>query len=321
MQEHGLQSGNTGLIWVVIGMMVWVLAADARGQSVGSHELQSLPVASGKGGLAAQRQSAEQRQMLLNVSLIYAVKNGQILQADDFLKRGAEPDAADGDGMTALMHAALLGNRELVDLMITHHADVNAMDNNGMTALMQAAWAGHEEVVDDLLVAGAMLDLKTSPHTTRITKSGANALIAAAIGGNLEVVRYLLGQGAKVNECDADGETALLQAARGGNPRLVELLLRNGADSEEDSPQCGSVELNWAFFGSVSIPVPAPGSCWELAMNRLAGIIHPRQQPTWSFCRIPAGWNGISIRLLPDRIALRNGSEWIALADAGPLVR
>lgn len=98
--------------------------------------------------------------MLLNASLIYAVKNGQILQADDFLKRGAEPDAADGDGMTALMHAALLGNRELVDLMITHHADVNAMDNNGMTALMQAAWAGHEEVVDDLLVAGAMLDLK-----------------------------------------------------------------------------------------------------------------------------------------------------------------
>lgn len=232
MQEHGLQSGTTGLIWVVIGMMVWVLAADARGQSVGSHELQSLPAASGKGGLTAQRQSAEQRQMLLNASLIYAVKNGQILQADDFLKRGAEPDAADGDGMTALMHAALLGNRELLDLMITHHADVNAMDNNGMTALMQAAWAGHEEVVDDLLVAGAMLDLKTSPHTTRITKSGANALIAAAIGGNLEVVRYLLGQGAKVNECDADGETALLQAARGGNPRLVELLLRNGADSE-----------------------------------------------------------------------------------------
>lgn len=229
MHAQSLRLGTVGLLCVLL----WALVADVRSQTVGSDEMQSLPAASIKGGKTAQTPGKEQRQILLNSSLIFAVKNGQISQVPGLIKQGADVNATDGDGMTALMHAALLGDREMVDTMLRNEkTDVNAIDNNGMTALMQASWAGHREVVADLLAAGAMLNLKTTSRTIRVTKSGANALIAASIGDNLEVVRLLLDEGAQVNEWDADGETALLHAAKGGDPRLVELLLRNRADPE-----------------------------------------------------------------------------------------
>ena len=69
--------------------------------------------------------------------------------------------------MTPLMHAALLGNRELVHALIVRGAEVNAVDSNGMTALMQASWAGHIEVVEDLPDAGASVNLRISSRTIR----------------------------------------------------------------------------------------------------------------------------------------------------------
>ena len=88
---------------------------------------------------------------------VYAIEPGAIVQvareivaANGFggrsilpalLAKGAEINAADHDGRTALMNAAVDAQDDSVQLLLAHGADVNARTKNGLTAvkLVQAA--------------------------------------------------------------------------------------------------------------------------------------------------------------------------------------
>ncbi len=65
---------------------------------------------------------------------------------------GADLEAKDRDGMTALIESAVLGNADCVRALIAAGADVNAKDRHGKTALMSAKSA---DVADLLRSAGA----------------------------------------------------------------------------------------------------------------------------------------------------------------------
>ncbi len=88
-----------------------------------------------------------------------------------FLK-GADINAVDNEGKTALMKAAWHGHRNLCKLLISKGADINAEDNSGDTALIIAAWHGHREVCELLISKGARVnamnrDYKTALDCTR----------------------------------------------------------------------------------------------------------------------------------------------------------
>ena len=59
---------------------------------------------------------------------------------------------------------------------------------------------------------------------------GETALMEAADGRNVEVVRVLIANGANVNAADEDGETALMIAADDGTAETVRLLIEAGAN-------------------------------------------------------------------------------------------
>ena len=79
--------------------------------------------------------------------------------AADFLEwalaNGADINAKDVDGRTALHWAAWYGYTEAVKLLLAVGADVNAKDDLGRTALHWAAWHGCTEVVALLKAHGA----------------------------------------------------------------------------------------------------------------------------------------------------------------------
>ena len=89
-----------------------------------------------------------------------AIKRGDVQDVRDRLNRGADVDARDRHGQTALMLAAHAGHREVVEALIAHRANLNTTAKYGLSALMLALVAGHAEVARLLALAGTDLSLR-----------------------------------------------------------------------------------------------------------------------------------------------------------------
>ena len=120
-----------------------------------------------------------------------------------------------------LHQAALEGNAKGITSLLATGADVNARDANGRTALMIAASAGKTDVVELLLVKGA------NPNMADY-KEGRTALIVAAEAGHAEAARSLLNKGADPNVKDRFGETAMSNAQRLKRVHIGRLLKQAG---------------------------------------------------------------------------------------------
>ena len=70
------------------------------------------------------------------------------------LDAGAEADAKDSDGFTALMNVTN-GGTEIVQILLDAGADVNEKTDNGRSALLIADEEGHTAIVELLKKAGA----------------------------------------------------------------------------------------------------------------------------------------------------------------------
>lgn len=92
----------------------------------------------------------------LGQNLIEAVKKGYAPIVRAFLAKGADVNARDGGGGSALMWAVARRSPDIVALLIEAGADVNARDRNGKTALVLARSKGLGEITDSLARAGAV---------------------------------------------------------------------------------------------------------------------------------------------------------------------
>ncbi len=142
------------------------------------------------------------------------------------LAGGADPDEAQGDGMTALHWAAFNRNADLVQLLLEAGAGVEAGTRIGhYTPLHLAARAGAGEIVEMLLGAGA------EPERAILVGGGARPLHFAAEAGDVETIAALLAAGADVNAPEeAWGQTPLIFAAARGRTDAVRALMQAGAD-------------------------------------------------------------------------------------------
>ena len=123
-----------------------------------------------------------------------------------------------------LAYASHNGDLEQVKSLIKLGADVNnSVDEYNGMALGNAAGEGHLAVVKYLVEkAHANINLKLSD-------GGYTILMDACIGGNLDVISYLIDNGADVNFTDSRGDTALINVSRNGNLEVVKLLVDKGA--------------------------------------------------------------------------------------------
>ena len=123
---------------------------------------------------------------------------------------------------TALEHAVLNGNREMVQVLLWAKADVNFRDHDGQTVLMLLSDKVTAELVWDLINAGAKINARDN--------DGDTPLISIAEVNNTDALKVLLDAGAKVNAANKDGETALMLAASSGFINNVRALIQAGAD-------------------------------------------------------------------------------------------
>ncbi|PWU12048.1 MAG: hypothetical protein C5B51_01510 [Terriglobia bacterium] len=138
------------------------------------------------------------------------------------VQTGADVNAAQIDGTTALHWAAHHDDAEMAGLLTRAGANVNAVNRYGVPPLALACENGSAALVKLLLEAGA--------NANATLKGGETVLMLAARSGNGEAVQALLAHGANPNSRERLGQTALMWAAAEGHTAAVRTLIHAGAD-------------------------------------------------------------------------------------------
>ena len=196
-----------------------------------------------------------------------AAMRGDVQAVEALLAEGADVNAAQGDGMTALHWAAEHGDAELARMLLRAGANLSAVTRIGAyTPLHVAARAGSAPVLELLVEAGADV-------SARAAASGATALHLAAAAGDTESIRFLVDHGADPDVREHQwGQTPLIFAAGWNRADAIRTLIAAGADPEattdvvdlekqEDLQQAADArrdELLQAFLGdSEREPTPS----------------------------------------------------------------
>lgn len=153
-------------------------------------------------------------------ALRVAVYHGHLAVARIFVERGARLDVFDASaiGETARLSQLLAEDRSLA----------NAFAADGFTPLGLASFFAHPAAVRVLLANGAEVNLP-SCNAQRVAP-----IHSAVAGGEVEIVRDLLANGADVHAREG-GFMPLHGAAAEGNAEMVQLLLAHGADPNAQS--------------------------------------------------------------------------------------
>ena len=166
------------------------------------------PAAAGAAGLGA------------DVAAAAEARNGALVGS--LLEAGAEVNAPQPDGTTALHWAAYHNDTDTAELLVQAGADVNARNRYGIPPLSLACTNGSGALIGLLLGAGA--------EANAVLEGGETVLMTAARTGNLESVEALLAGGADVNARERNAQTALMWAAAEGHAPVVGALIDAGAD-------------------------------------------------------------------------------------------
>jgi len=133
------------------------------------------------------------------------------------------PVLASAGALDDLLKAVNNNETEVVVEFLQRGMDVNTVDVEGNTLLMLAVRKGNDPLVEFLINNRAGLLKKN--------KYGDSALMLAAVNGDINIVRKLVGAGVKADEHrSGPGWTALIYAAFGGHAEIVRFLLENDAD-------------------------------------------------------------------------------------------
>jgi uncharacterized protein len=176
----------------------------------------------------AQIEARDQNESDGGTPLILAATFGETDAVNELLENGADPDAVDKDGSTALIGAAcdcaiidMPDTYESMKLLLKKHANPNAKNEAGTTALMAAVTWSRTANMKLLLDYGANVDAKDNVGNT--------ALMVAASGGAIDLTpaaKLLIERGADIESRNKRGETALMLAKKNRFQDAVRLLTR-----------------------------------------------------------------------------------------------
>ena len=194
------------------------------------------------------------------------------------LKQGADPNAAQPDGATALHWAVHWDDHQAVDILVRAGAKPDAVNDLGVFPLSLACANGSGVMAKRLLVAGA--SVRTA------LPSGESPLMTCARTGAADAVRLLAERGADVNARESHrGQTALMWAAGGKHPEAVKALIERGADvnaastagftplmfaAREGDPE--SARLLLAAGARIDAATPAGESALLIAAASVSGV-------------------------------------------------
>ncbi len=157
--------------------------------------------------------------------LVYAAENGDVRKIGELLSKGADINARNSDGQTALIMAMLENHSDVVNFLISKDVDVNTKNGEGKTPLMVASSKGYTEIAKILIAKGAYINAKDSNGETALT-------MACISDKNVEIVKALIAAKADVNirYQSRYATTPLIEASYWGATEIVKELIAGGAN-------------------------------------------------------------------------------------------
>ena len=169
-----------------------------------------------------------------------AAQKGDLEAVRALLQQGADPNAAQPDGLTGLHWAALNDELGIAEILLYAGATVSPVTRvGGYTPLHLASQSGHGVVARTLLEAGA--------DANAYTTTGVSSLHFAAQADAAEAILALIEHGAEVDARDTfSNRTPLMFAAYRGAVEATEALVRADADISATTAVKDYVEISRA---------------------------------------------------------------------------
>lgn len=145
-----------------------------------------------------------------------AILNGNIETVQRLINSGIDVNMND-KGVTALMGAAALGHKQIVEMLLQAGAAVNLKDQSKQTALLYAH--SHPDIAKLLITAKADVNVQGADRNT--------PLRWAVDAGDLELVKLLVHNGAYTNITDSNGLIPLDLAQKKGYIEIYNFLSNN----------------------------------------------------------------------------------------------
>ncbi len=203
-----------------------------------------------------ENEIVESQPSLIPTDIIQSILESNYNGVEQAIKKGINVNTRTRFGLTPLMLASILGDAEIVNLLLENKADPNTFDEGGYSFMIYknkgvaitkeslkqylenekmdkgiifstnsplriASGIGEEKIVKLLLRKGALPNARNS--------SGFVALDSAAGEGNTDIAKLLIDNGADLNNQSDSGYTPLIIASQNGHIDVINLLLDNGA--------------------------------------------------------------------------------------------
>lgn len=164
--------------------------------------------------------NSKSRSSIEHTPILLATKLQKIETVKILIENGADVEAKNESGLTALKIAISSRNEQLIKILLESGANVNSKNDNNATPIMGASYWGLIRIIEILLKSGARVN--------DATKAGVTALMGCA--DSKQVVEILIKAGADVNAKDKEGRNALFHAVNKERIETLEALLENGAE-------------------------------------------------------------------------------------------
>lgn len=178
---------------------------------------------------ACQSNPEKEEVQNMNRELIEFAEQGNTEQVRQLLQSGADINATDEQGRTAVMAATYHNHVGTVEALIQAGADINIRDHQRNNVFLYAGAEGMMEIL--------RLAIEADADVMLTNRYGGTALIPASDRGHVEIVQELLTRtDVDVNHINHLNWTALLEAVILGDgsekyQHIVKLLLDHGADA------------------------------------------------------------------------------------------
>jgi ankyrin repeat protein len=168
-------------------------------------------------------------------SLIKSVKFDDVSGVNKLLAKGMDPNSVDNEGMPLLVLAAREKSDKVGAALLANPKTDIEIQDKAGENALMMAALGGDLEFVNLLIA----------KDAEVNKKGWAPLHYAAANGHDDIVKVLLDHSAYVDAGSPNGTTPLMMAARGGHVSTVKLLLDNGADLTVKN-QIGMTALDFA---------------------------------------------------------------------------